>query len=58
MQEEGIVSKSEDLVDLQMTEPKRAGMQKFTPKLFVNFRLDEAVLITMITPQYRYQLKL
>ena len=43
MQEEGMVSKSEGLVDLQMTEPERVGLQKFTPKLFVNFRLDEAV---------------
>ena len=38
-----MVSKSEGLVDLQMTEPERVGLQKFTPKLFVNFRLDEAV---------------
>ena len=43
MQEEGMVSKSEGLVDLQMTEPERVGLQNFIPKLFVNFRLDEAV---------------
>ena len=43
MQEEGMVSKSEGLVDLQMTEPERVGLQKFTPKLFVNFRIDQAV---------------
>ena len=43
MQEEGMVSKSEGLLDLQITEPERADLQKFTPKLFVNFRLDDIV---------------
>ena len=43
MQEEGTISKGESLIDLQVTEPERLGWQKFTPKLFVNFHLDEAV---------------
>ena len=37
MQEEGMVSKSEDLVDLQMTEPERVGLQKFYTKIVCKF---------------------